>query len=552
MVMNASINGTTTRGEGLRGLLLRFIRGLEQWRLKTHFKFVDANLRNADVSHLSPELRAARAKNIELLREYAARGVFPKNLDFPGQRIPYFKDAFGTPCAVGNLMERTGAQAVVDDINATNNHVYVNDIRGGPAMDWIRRSGLTQAEAAMIQPAYEDWCCAVEYIPDAAGIHALISEGSEDELAFAVRNTSTDTLIELFELSTSKEAKKIVPHLAHWQLLSLGQDLDSNESELVTRHLTRDQLTVFNVWEDGARELRDYLQNTPKKYLSVELQSSDSPLVLEAVVPRLTPQAVENVLTNLTPAQLADWAPHFGYVPLSVVIARKLVAGELSREQEEGLRSQLTPTQAADLESYISNVSPTYDGRRGTEYVHSLISEDTPEFVLVDEIQRASGITLRELLELSTPDELAIWAPHLSREQLTNLGIYLTPEEEDLVSPHLKPWQLNSLTIQDPQPIAAIELPSADPVSTLMLAWVAVGAACAVLAFVAMEWTKFRLLQSNGGWILRTKRLYASLRPQSATTKRAKLLYAAGVNLAAAAVVGLAGFGISVGIDSLI
>ena len=267
MMTNANTHGTLARGGGLRGLLLRFIRGLEQWRLKTHFKFVDGNLRRADVSHLTPELRAARDKNIALLREYAAHGVFPKNLDFPGQRIPYFKDAYGTPCAVGNLMERTGGQAVVDEITATNNHVYVNDIRGGPAMAWLRRSGLTQAEAAMIQPGYP--------------------------------------------------------------------------------------------------------------------------------------------------------GDPFCY----------------------------------------------YD---------------------------ATGDTLRMICD----------------------G--------------------DRLTMSDP-----------------MLAWVAIGATCGVLAFIALEWTKYRLLQSNASWILHVKRLYAGLRPQTANTTRAKLLYASGVNLAAAAVVGALGFGVSLGIASL-
>lgn len=36
----------------------------------------------------------------------------------------------------------------------TNNLVYVNDVRSGGMIDWIRSSGLIQEEAALIQPGY--------------------------------------------------------------------------------------------------------------------------------------------------------------------------------------------------------------------------------------------------------------------------------------------------------------------------------------------------------------------------------------------------------------
>src|SRR5687767_1301171 len=72
----------------------------EAARLRRHFAVVLQELRARDVSRLTAEQRAARATHIERLAEYAARGVFPKNTDFSGRRVPYFIDRVGTRCAM--------------------------------------------------------------------------------------------------------------------------------------------------------------------------------------------------------------------------------------------------------------------------------------------------------------------------------------------------------------------------------------------------------------------------------------------------------------------
>jgi hypothetical protein len=98
-------------------------------------------------------LAGARLYQITRLREYSAAGRFPQNHRIFGQ-IPVFIDEHGTHCAVGYLMHRSGAGAIAADVARTNNHVYVERIGGGPALDWILFSGLTQAECAYIQPSY--------------------------------------------------------------------------------------------------------------------------------------------------------------------------------------------------------------------------------------------------------------------------------------------------------------------------------------------------------------------------------------------------------------
>ena len=99
-------------------------------------------------------LMANRNLQIQRLSFYSDRGLFPLNEGQSENAVPIFVDRNQTHCAVGYLMhcdsDDSGVQAVVD----TNNLVYVNDVREGRLLDWVRMSGLTREEAAMIQPAY--------------------------------------------------------------------------------------------------------------------------------------------------------------------------------------------------------------------------------------------------------------------------------------------------------------------------------------------------------------------------------------------------------------
>jgi hypothetical protein len=83
---------------------------LDRERIRTHLSEVERLLRARDVNGLSPELRHARARNLDELHAYWMRGVFPRNHDFPEHRVPYFIDAEGRACAVGHLMIASGAE----------------------------------------------------------------------------------------------------------------------------------------------------------------------------------------------------------------------------------------------------------------------------------------------------------------------------------------------------------------------------------------------------------------------------------------------------------
>lgn len=145
-------------------------------------------------------LAAEREKRLADLREYAGKGMFPHNHGHEGKRTPYFMDRHGRLCAVGYLIAKSLAGAawdydrfmgefniarthsdvgiVYDDgprppkpapikdllgffnqVATANNHIRIADVNGGPILDWILRSGLTQEEAALIQPGYSYLAC---------------------------------------------------------------------------------------------------------------------------------------------------------------------------------------------------------------------------------------------------------------------------------------------------------------------------------------------------------------------------------------------------------
>ena len=95
-----------------------------------------------------------RQQQIDRLHGYMNRGLFPLNQGQANSPVPIFVDRNQTHCAVGYLMHSAGNDIEVESIVNTNNLVRVAHVREGGMIDWIRTSGLTQEEAAMIQPVY--------------------------------------------------------------------------------------------------------------------------------------------------------------------------------------------------------------------------------------------------------------------------------------------------------------------------------------------------------------------------------------------------------------
>jgi hypothetical protein len=114
---------------------------------------VDQSL-SVSLDEMYQQLISRRNLQIGRMHAYAAAGRFPQNTDFPGRLVPYFVDYLGTACAVGHLMRLDGYEELVNRIAASDNHVHIAEVKDGPLVDWIRNSGLTQEECALIQPSY--------------------------------------------------------------------------------------------------------------------------------------------------------------------------------------------------------------------------------------------------------------------------------------------------------------------------------------------------------------------------------------------------------------
>jgi hypothetical protein len=126
----------------------------EAERIRAHLMRVEEILRQADTSHLTPELRAARDANLHRLNRYWTEGRFPVNHDHPGRSVPHFIDSQGTACAVGQLMVDGGHAEVAARVAATDNLMRL-PATGDPAvLAWVAQSGLSVAECRLIQPTY--------------------------------------------------------------------------------------------------------------------------------------------------------------------------------------------------------------------------------------------------------------------------------------------------------------------------------------------------------------------------------------------------------------
>ena len=120
------------------------------WRF--HYENVEAELRAADISHLTPDQRAARARAIDMLAAYHQRADFGRNTWSTQDRRPVFVDRDGRRCAVAHLLDGFGEHALVERIALRDNFAYVYDLADEPQLlEWLDRVGLSPVEAARIQ-----------------------------------------------------------------------------------------------------------------------------------------------------------------------------------------------------------------------------------------------------------------------------------------------------------------------------------------------------------------------------------------------------------------
>ncbi len=153
----------------------------ETLRIETHLAYVEQKLRSRNVAHLPMHLQKKRQQLLKLLQQYRNTGRFPKNHGYPEERRPCFMDREGAICAVGYLIEQTAGREVAERINTRHQYDYIQDMDMPEVKEWIRQSGLTEEECAMIQPSYfsygPDEYVSRNHISTAYGISSGIAGG---------------------------------------------------------------------------------------------------------------------------------------------------------------------------------------------------------------------------------------------------------------------------------------------------------------------------------------------------------------------------------------
>lgn len=129
----------------------------DAYLITLHLKMLIEQLKESDLSQFSNTQIAKRNNLLNKLSAYAERGIFPKNTKH-SIRTPYFIDDFGTPCAVGFLIQESGNTALANEIAATFNYSYIEEMPQEPIRKWAFKHGFRVKELQWIQPGYAPYC----------------------------------------------------------------------------------------------------------------------------------------------------------------------------------------------------------------------------------------------------------------------------------------------------------------------------------------------------------------------------------------------------------
>jgi len=127
-------------------------QSFNEW-IAAHLMLVEQTLKARDVSKLSAAQKENRFKLLNELNGYWKAGVFPVN-NYVAFTTPVFIDRKKTHCAVGYLMQQSGAEALAQKINTEQKFAYVHEIKVEGVKAWADANGFTLDELAWIQPGY--------------------------------------------------------------------------------------------------------------------------------------------------------------------------------------------------------------------------------------------------------------------------------------------------------------------------------------------------------------------------------------------------------------
>lgn len=130
-----------------------YAKKISDLRIKKHLQRVEMSLRKTKPKNIDKKQLNNRIKTLDNLHDYWQAGEFPINTKIK-RRTPVFKDEFGNYCAVGYLLSIDGQDKLVTEIQKSNNYIKVPEITNAKYISAINSLGISQAEAARIQPGY--------------------------------------------------------------------------------------------------------------------------------------------------------------------------------------------------------------------------------------------------------------------------------------------------------------------------------------------------------------------------------------------------------------
>lgn len=122
-------------------------------RIQLHLELVCKYLKLNTPEGLTEEQKNKRLELISDLEVYAKDKSFPIN-NHHSVRTPYFVDDFGTHCAVGQLIHKSGNDDLVSAIKKAHNYDFIIDIKTEGLIEWSTENGFTVDELKWIQPWY--------------------------------------------------------------------------------------------------------------------------------------------------------------------------------------------------------------------------------------------------------------------------------------------------------------------------------------------------------------------------------------------------------------
>ena len=127
---------------------------MEDARIRRHLRIAHAEVSQHTPAGLSDDQRTRRAAALDFLARFIDKGEFPRNASFKNP-IPFIRDENGRVCAFAAMALSSGDAALVEHLETVDNNMWLADVSDDRLGSWLRANGLTQQEAARIQPAYQ-------------------------------------------------------------------------------------------------------------------------------------------------------------------------------------------------------------------------------------------------------------------------------------------------------------------------------------------------------------------------------------------------------------